>query len=511
MCAEKRLGAGVFAIILLTLSSAGFAQDPGTADTVRISDAVGQIFEESALQFSIEVAIYNDQELSSIVIPLLVDGDYGWVKFDYVSYVGSRLSDGSILDDREAYLFGSDSILHDSIILKFEVGSGNPLPAGDGVICKLWFRPIYGGELLVDSLSASPYGNLRLEASTGELYIPQYQPGLITIPCDYVVGDLRVDGWANVGDLMGINKGYLGCFGVDLGDPWHADVNCDHLTDIRDVYALRDYIFYEGTLCNCGDYSPAYYNDPGIPDTVWIESDTLYVGHPDTIDVGIINDENLRGFALSIEWDGSADFADPYYSGIYNHYWPAERLLTAGEYDFYLESYDCAFSIDYINADTLSAATWAWGVPEGTPLPVLSPGSGAVMHMVFVPERPGEVSMRLVNWNVYSYDFALTRGGESLLLAEDNAGIVPAVRGGHLVVLPYLCGDASGDLAVNVSDAVHIINYVFVGGTAPDPLESGDANCDQTVNVSDAVWIINYVFIGGNPPCDQDGDGSPDC
>jgi Dockerin type I domain/FlgD Ig-like domain len=73
------------------------------------------------------------------------------------------------------------------------------------------------------------------------------------------------------------------------------------------------------------------------------------------------------------------------------------------------------------------------------------------------------------------------------------------------------CGDANGDGLVNVSDAVHIINYVFVGGDPPDPIESGDVNCDGTCNVSDAVWIINYVFVGGNEPCDTDGDGIPDC
>jgi len=28
----------------------------------------------------------------------------------------------------------------------------------------------------------------------------------------------------------------------------------------------------------------------------------------------------------------------------------------------------------------------------------------------------------------------------------------------------------------------------------------GDANCDGFVDVSDAVWIINYVFVGGPPP-----------
>jgi FG-GAP repeat/Dockerin type I domain len=85
------------------------------------------------------------------------------------------------------------------------------------------------------------------------------------------------------------------------------------------------------------------------------------------------------------------------------------------------------------------------------------------------------------------------------------------VLGTEEVCLSYICGDANTDLTVNVSDAVWIINYVFVGGDPPDPLDSGDANCDGTSNVSDAVWIINYVFVGGNEPCDSDGDSIPDC
>ncbi|NIS15969.1 MAG: hypothetical protein GWN00_24380 [Aliifodinibius sp.] len=66
----------------------------------------------------------------------------------------------------------------------------------------------------------------------------------------------------------------------------------------------------------------------------------------------------------------------------------------------------------------------------------------------------------------------------------------------------YTCGDANADGNVNVSDAVLIINYVFIEGPAPDPLESGDVNCDENINVSDAVYIINYVFAEGPAPCD---------
>lgn len=65
----------------------------------------------------------------------------------------------------------------------------------------------------------------------------------------------------------------------------------------------------------------------------------------------------------------------------------------------------------------------------------------------------------------------------------------------------FICGDANNTGNVNVSDAVYIINYVFVNGPEPDPLQSADVNCDLDINVSDAVYIINFVFVNGNEPC----------
>ncbi|MFH1700152.1 MAG: PQQ-binding-like beta-propeller repeat protein [Candidatus Zixiibacteriota bacterium] len=67
--------------------------------------------------------------------------------------------------------------------------------------------------------------------------------------------------------------------------------------------------------------------------------------------------------------------------------------------------------------------------------------------------------------------------------------------------LQYVCGDANGDGSSNVGDAVYLINHVFKGGSAPNPVEAGDANCDGAINVGDAVYIINFVFKGGAGPC----------
>jgi hypothetical protein len=76
----------------------------------------------------------------------------------------------------------------------------------------------------------------------------------------------------------------------------------------------------------------------------------------------------------------------------------------------------------------------------------------------------------------------------------------------------YICGDANRGGDVNISDAVFIINYVFVSGSPwPSPMQAADVNCVGSANVSDAVYIINYIFVGGNAPCDTNGDGQPDC
>ena len=64
-----------------------------------------------------------------------------------------------------------------------------------------------------------------------------------------------------------------------------------------------------------------------------------------------------------------------------------------------------------------------------------------------------------------------------------------------------LPGDANGNGAVSISDVVFLINYIFAGGAAPNPLSSGDVNCSGAISISDAVFLINYIFAGGAAPC----------
>jgi hypothetical protein len=71
---------------------------------------------------------------------------------------------------------------------------------------------------------------------------------------------------------------------------------------------------------------------------------------------------------------------------------------------------------------------------------------------------------------------------------------------GMAPVQTFICGDANGDQLIDVADAVYLLNYLYKGGAAPDPLDAGDANGDEIIDVADAVHILNYLYKGGPAP-----------
>ncbi len=70
--------------------------------------------------------------------------------------------------------------------------------------------------------------------------------------------------------------------------------------------------------------------------------------------------------------------------------------------------------------------------------------------------------------------------------------------------LSYVCGDADGSGGINILDVTFIVNYLYKGGAAPEPLEAGDPSGNGSVNVLDISYIIQYLYKGGPPPiCPQ--------
>ncbi|UCB52474.1 MAG: dockerin type I repeat-containing protein [Candidatus Zixiibacteriota bacterium] len=66
--------------------------------------------------------------------------------------------------------------------------------------------------------------------------------------------------------------------------------------------------------------------------------------------------------------------------------------------------------------------------------------------------------------------------------------------------MPDNTGDANSDGAIDLGDVVFLINYLFRGGTAPDPLRLGDPTADCLVDVGDVIFLLNYLYRDGLPP-----------
>jgi len=62
-------------------------------------------------------------------------------------------------------------------------------------------------------------------------------------------------------------------------------------------------------------------------------------------------------------------------------------------------------------------------------------------------------------------------------------------------------GDANADGIINISDLLFLLDFLYVNGGIPCPIETGDVDCNGVINLADVVYLINYLYKGGPPPC----------
>jgi C1A family cysteine protease len=98
-------------------------------------------------------------------------------------------------------------------------------------------------------------------------------------------------------------------------------------------------------------------------------------------------------------------------------------------------------------------------------------------------------------WKATFY-FTLALRDGSIPAKVDTASLTLSV-----VDAPSICGDVNDSRAVDISDAICMVNYIFCGGAAPDPLSVGDVDCNSGISIADAVYLIVYIFSHGPRPC----------
>jgi len=78
----------------------------------------------------------------------------------------------------------------------------------------------------------------------------------------------------------------------------------------------------------------------------------------------------------------------------------------------------------------------------------------------------------------------------------------------------FLRGNADADGSFDISDAITILGFLFLGGEEPACLDSADANDDGRIDLTDGVSVLGQLFLGDPappPPFERCGtDPTPD-
>ena len=61
-------------------------------------------------------------------------------------------------------------------------------------------------------------------------------------------------------------------------------------------------------------------------------------------------------------------------------------------------------------------------------------------------------------------------------------------------------GNCSPDGVINITDAVFLLNHLFLGGPAPSCFRACDADANDAVTITDGIYILNHLVLGGPPP-----------
>ena len=176
----------------------------------------------------------------------------------------------------------------------------------------------------------------------------------------------------------------------------------------------------------------------------------------------------------------------------------------SGEVEVYTEPYSLNFGFPSDDAKVIAT------VDEGEEFPtffvyeagdVLMDGSEApaVRIGLFLGQSADPNCNVGLNWDI------VTDEGQDLLFnaigfALDSIEGDPECPGAPAGGPRFKRGDPTGDDAINVTDVVFVLNFLFVGTAGPDCNDAADADDSGDVNLADAVQILNFLFAAGQAP-----------
>ena len=93
-------------------------------------------------------------------------------------------------------------------------------------------------------------------------------------------------------------------------------------------------------------------------------------------------------------------------------------------------------------------------------------------------------------------------GVSDLIVSRRHSDAYILFGGPGLGSFRFRRGDANLDGAVDVSDAIGVLDYLFQGGQTPRCLDAADADDSGSVDLTDAVYLLGFLFLGSQAPPD---------
>jgi hypothetical protein len=135
--------------------------------------------------------------------------------------------------------------------------------------------------------------------------------------------------------------------------------------------------------------------------------------------------------------------------------------------------------------------------PEGT-VYIVSGGGGGTL----ITATPKAFSARYKS--TYHCTVVDVEDNVLRLSAVDRAGaVIDSMTITKTVAPPpplFHRGDADASGVLELTDAIRVLGFLFLGTAAPGCFEAADADDNGEVQLTDAVRVLNFLFAGGPPP-----------
>ena len=94
------------------------------------------------------------------------------------------------------------------------------------------------------------------------------------------------------------------------------------------------------------------------------------------------------------------------------------------------------------------------------------------------------------------YEAATYPPEHTTIFSKDGyIGVFPTI-----VMMPYLCGDANNDGAINLVDVAFVVDYLYRSGPPPSLAWLADVDFSGATNILDIAYLISYLYKGGPEP-----------